>query len=325
MMENVSLFLDGEIVQHVEYVPFGEVFIEERNNTWNTPYLFNAKELDEETGLYYYGVRYYDPRISIFYGVDPLVEKTGTPYQYCYQNPVKFIDPTGEAWRPTYHIKKDGTKLPTGYSWIPTEDSYESNGSLKDGLYEQAIFFSHSGTFSFDEPNNMGSSTATVYKADGTTVAFDACTYPSKSTQLTIPEGDYKAVVGLHKGQYTALRMSDDGTYWGKIKLPFANPNDKSVKYAIGVNIHKPGSDNQTRGHSVACFNIDINRWGEFIGLFNNTEQKSNVIGIAVSRTYATPTNITTSEQPNAVRNILRLFAAPFKVIGKLHRLSSKN
>jgi RHS repeat-associated protein len=87
--------LDGEVVQHVEYVPFGEVFIEERNNTWNTPYLFNAKELDEETGNYYYSKRYYDPRISIFYGVDPLVEKTGTPYQYCYQNPVKFIDPTG--------------------------------------------------------------------------------------------------------------------------------------------------------------------------------------------------------------------------------------
>jgi hypothetical protein len=42
--------LDGEIVQHVEYLPFGEVFIEERNNSWNTPYLFNSKELDEETG-----------------------------------------------------------------------------------------------------------------------------------------------------------------------------------------------------------------------------------------------------------------------------------
>ena len=44
--------LDGEVVQHIEYVPFGEVFIEERNNIWNTPYLFNAKEFDEETGLY---------------------------------------------------------------------------------------------------------------------------------------------------------------------------------------------------------------------------------------------------------------------------------
>ena len=34
--------LDGEVVQHIEYVPFGEVFIEERNDVWNTPYLFNA-------------------------------------------------------------------------------------------------------------------------------------------------------------------------------------------------------------------------------------------------------------------------------------------
>lgn len=47
--------LDGNVVQHIEYVPFGEVFIEERNNVWNTPYLFNAKEFDEETGMYYYG------------------------------------------------------------------------------------------------------------------------------------------------------------------------------------------------------------------------------------------------------------------------------
>ena len=64
--------LDGEVVQHIEYVPFGEVFIEERNNTWNTPYLFNAKELDEETGIYYYGARYYDPRLSLRMNVDPI-------------------------------------------------------------------------------------------------------------------------------------------------------------------------------------------------------------------------------------------------------------
>ncbi len=76
----------------MEYVPFGEVFIEERNNTWNTPYLFNGKELDEETGLYYYGARYYNPRISIFYGVDPLVEETMLPYAYAANNPVRFID-----------------------------------------------------------------------------------------------------------------------------------------------------------------------------------------------------------------------------------------
>ena len=62
--------LDGEVVQHIEYVPFGEVFIEERNSIWNTPYLFNAKEFDEETGLYYYGARYYDPRLSVWMSTD---------------------------------------------------------------------------------------------------------------------------------------------------------------------------------------------------------------------------------------------------------------
>nr|WP_025001729.1 hypothetical protein [Prevotella aurantiaca] len=45
----ITTVLDGEVSQRIEYVPLGEVFIEERNNTWNTPYLFNAKELDEET------------------------------------------------------------------------------------------------------------------------------------------------------------------------------------------------------------------------------------------------------------------------------------
>jgi len=68
--------MSGNVTQHVEYVPFGEVFIEERDNeTWSTPYKFNGKELDEETGLYYYGARYYDPRVSLWLGVDPLAEK----------------------------------------------------------------------------------------------------------------------------------------------------------------------------------------------------------------------------------------------------------
>jgi RHS repeat-associated protein len=109
--------LDGEIVQHIEYVPFGEVFIEERNNTWNTPYLFNAKELDEETGLYYYGARYYDPRVSLWLSADALAtydpfeqenfidgQHNGGVYNsfnhgvytYCNQNPVRLIDPNGK-------------------------------------------------------------------------------------------------------------------------------------------------------------------------------------------------------------------------------------
>ena len=90
--------LDGEVVQHIEYVPFGEVFIEERNNTWNTPYLFNAKEYDEETGMYYYGARYYEPKISLWMSTDKEQEKYPNISSYCYSlnAPSNYIDPNGE-------------------------------------------------------------------------------------------------------------------------------------------------------------------------------------------------------------------------------------
>ena len=90
--------LDGEVAQHIEYVPFGEVFIEERNNMWNTPYLFNAKEFDEETGMYYYGARYYEPRLSLWMNCDPMEENlpSSSTYSYAANNPIRFIDMEGK-------------------------------------------------------------------------------------------------------------------------------------------------------------------------------------------------------------------------------------
>jgi RHS repeat-associated protein len=89
----------GEVYQHVEYFAFGETFVEEHSNTERTPYLFNGKELDGETGLYYYGARYYDPRTSIWESVDPLAEKYPgwSPYNAMLNNPVRFLDPNGDS------------------------------------------------------------------------------------------------------------------------------------------------------------------------------------------------------------------------------------
>ena len=60
-------------------------------------YKFNGKELDTETGYYYYGARYYNPRISQFYATDPLAEKYPgfSPYTYTADNPVMLVDPDG--------------------------------------------------------------------------------------------------------------------------------------------------------------------------------------------------------------------------------------
>ena len=105
--------LDGEVVQHIEYVPFGEVFIEERYNIWNTPYLFNAKEFDEETGLYYYGARYYDPRVSLWISTDPKQESyfAFSSYVYCGNNPLIYIDPNGKEWEDPAQAEKLKAKI----------------------------------------------------------------------------------------------------------------------------------------------------------------------------------------------------------------------
>ncbi|KAF0200212.1 MAG: RHS repeat-associated core domain-containing, partial [Bacteroidetes bacterium] len=88
----------GNPYQFFLNLPFGETMAEQKaTGTFTNPYLFNGKELDEETGLYYYGARYYNPRYSLWLGVDPMVEKyTGiTPYNYCVNNPVTFLDIDG--------------------------------------------------------------------------------------------------------------------------------------------------------------------------------------------------------------------------------------
>ncbi|GGH70092.1 RHS repeat domain-containing protein [Phaeocystidibacter marisrubri] len=58
-----------------------------------------SAELDEETGLAYYGARYYDNKISMWLSVDPLAmsehNRTMSPYQFTDNNPINLVDPDG--------------------------------------------------------------------------------------------------------------------------------------------------------------------------------------------------------------------------------------
>ena len=61
-------------------------------------YTFSAKEKDSETGLSYFGSRYYSSDLSVWLSVDPMSDKypSLSPYTYCADNPVKVVDPNGE-------------------------------------------------------------------------------------------------------------------------------------------------------------------------------------------------------------------------------------
>ena len=104
----------ANITQYDAYLPYGELLVDEHSSSEDLPYKFNGKQFDEETGLYYYGARYMDPKISMWLGVDPLMEKYPNVTGYCYtmDNPIKFIDPNGKE---TYVIKnKTGTYTVVG-------------------------------------------------------------------------------------------------------------------------------------------------------------------------------------------------------------------
>ena len=88
----------ANITQFDAYLPYGELLVDEHTSTEEMPYKFNGKELDQETGLYYYGARYMNPVTSLWYGVDPMAEKYMTigAYVYCVSNPIRFLDLIGK-------------------------------------------------------------------------------------------------------------------------------------------------------------------------------------------------------------------------------------
>ena len=91
----------GNPVQHLHYLPWGEDYVNQRLNDFDgVRYTFSAKEKDSETGLSYFGSRYYNSDLSIWLSVDPMSDKypSLSPYVYCADNPVKLVDPNGEDW-----------------------------------------------------------------------------------------------------------------------------------------------------------------------------------------------------------------------------------
>lgn len=121
----------GSVMQVTDYYPFGTPY-SDRPATTNAglqPFKYNGKELDHMHGLntYDYGARQYDPITGRWDRMDPLCEKyySVSPYAYCHNNPVNFIDPNGKEIRIHYmQDKKEESFVYSCGMTCPTNNAF---------------------------------------------------------------------------------------------------------------------------------------------------------------------------------------------------------
>jgi len=239
-----------------------------RNGSFDNPYKFNdyggksfkkafdehtarSAELDPETGLYYYGARYYNPRTSVWLSVDPLaeVQPDKTPYHFVSNNPISRVDPTGML---DHEYDKDGNKI-SDLGGDKIDFHHQANGDTKivdkqtgasniiaggEALirgYTQRDNSTGWGTLFYEWDQGTGPTKSMFADFDNTTTgvfgSFDKIfsVYAGKARASVLSEGQSKGSVKFGYGDINPLTAGFDGweQFIGRANLSYYKLGDK--------------------------------------------------------------------------------------------------
>jgi len=254
--------------------------------------LNNAKELDQETGWYYYGARYYDPQVSTWLSVAPLVEKypAFSPYNFTMNNPVRLVDADGTEGEDWYKDKKtgevvwfNGSEERQGYEhlgYFAGNTDIDGNRSFYNGVNQSKTENGNLDSYFFELPEvNLS--------AQNTSNITNETNIKGVSIPLTIKSAVYsRKVLNWKSGYGDQITASySAGNYISLNKNPITNTStnfsfdkDNNLSYA---------------GVSASIFNVGI---GSGIDLKNTGLSSSvSVFGASLSQSLSLKKGFTTT------------------------------
>ena len=193
---------DENIVEVNHYYPFGGVF-EPTGDVQR--YKYNGKEYiaDGDLNWYDYGARHYDPAIGRFTTMDPLAEKynSTSPYAYCLDNPVKYVDPLGTDTVSVNNI--DGIWNITNVNVQSGNDVFNVtiNGNTSTYTFSEGEYGNRMNILTLEKNKNE---TLGIYHLSGTETAGYALQRGDPATVVSgmgkrIPVGLYNTYIGEGK------------------------------------------------------------------------------------------------------------------------------
>ena len=264
------LNVSGTVIETNDYYPFGMRHANATHIlTANNRYKYNGKE--EQTvgslGVLDYGARIYDGQIGKWFGIDPLADSyySISPYTYCTNNPIRYIDPTGMDW----YESVNGNITWTDYTSQKELDENDIKGKY---LGKAHVIFSGSvyerlgvkkGKDGYIDGEGAITANVTLYGPNGEdditsltgfTMTSDFETYGAISEGLFNANFDSKGKSGLLKSNWVLNNRREIPTMDNKPNLsPYAGPNyNKPVK--TGIFIHSTNQSGYAGGTvSTGC------------------------------------------------------------------------
>ena len=141
----------------VGYTAFGHQRYQNNSSAFSVTRRYTGQQIDEDTGLYFYGSRYYDPQIGRFIQADTIVPSANTSqalnrYSYVNNNPLILIDPTGHYYDSPANLNYINTP-----AWNLT--NYNNSMMLTDATLNSLIWPDLSSIIGYSGPPNCFNST----------------------------------------------------------------------------------------------------------------------------------------------------------------------